>query len=370
MNPGLGLTPFLIFFIVYWITERADCSLIYALVFGVIAEPLLRWYNKVPKSGIGFYLVIFSFALTLVTWIFLNKHINNNRLYSILPELILVIVLMVMRFFKSLLSFRFFRKHDAVLKIFLSEFFDMAVFVQYFFTIHIFISIIYMTVKENWMHDLLLDKVVFLAIPFVGIILLIVYGNIKLSKLSKKLRREEWLPIVTEKGEVTGKIAKSMSFKMDNKFLHPVVRIALVYDGQIYLQKRNANDILDPKALDHPFEKYILFKHEINIAARNSIVKMIGKDLPIHFLLKYTFENEKTKRLIFLFVARLKDESDLEDTKSLIGKFWTTKQIEADFGDDTMFSECFQLEYEYLKNTVLAPDEFVNNIDHTQSMPE
>lgn len=369
MNPGLGLLPFIVFFVIYWFTIKAEFAILGALLFTLIAEPLLRFYTKVSKIGIGFYVVFVSFLLTLIVWILLHNKVENNRLYTILPELFLVIILMVMRFFKSFLSFRFFRKHDAILKIFIHEFFDMASLVQYFFTLHIFLAIIYVNIRDNWMYNSEIDKIVFLLLPAIGVCLIIFYENIRLLRLSQKLKGETWLPIVTNKGEVTGKITKNISVKMKNKFLHPVVRVALVHNGELYLQNRDPNAVLDPLALDHPFEKYVKFKHEIDEAARNSIVQMIGKDLPFNFLLKYTFENDNTKRLIFLYVTRIHDESELQAMTSLHGKFWTMRQIEDDFDDATKFSECFQLEYEYLKNTVLIVDKMVNASD-TTTTPE
>jgi hypothetical protein len=186
------------------------------------------------------------------------------------------------------------------------------------------------------------------------------YQAFKVSALSSKLKHEEWLPIVTEKGEVTGKIAKSVSFNMKNKFLHPVVRVALISKSEVYLQERPANDILNPGKLDYPFEKYMLFNHEINLAARNSIRQMVGQDIDISisFLLKYVFENEDTKRLIFLFVANLDDESKIKRDGKMTGKFWTVKQLEEGFADE-IFSECFELEFEYLKNMVLVPSDIM-----------
>jgi len=366
MNPGLGLLPFIVFFVIFWFTLRADFSILGALLFTLITEPLLRFYTKIPKIGIGFYVVFISFVLTLIVWAIFHRSVDNNRLYAILPELFLVIILMVMRLFKSMLSYRFVRKHDAVMKLLVHEFFGMASFVQYFFTFHIFMVIIYTSVKQNWMANISMDKIVFLLFPALGILGMIIYENINLLKLSEKLKKEEWLPIVTEKGEVTGKITKEMSIKMKNKYLHPVVRIALVFNGEIYLQDRSSDDVLDPDLLDHPFEKYVQFSHEINTAAQNSITKIIGKELPFNFLLKYTFENEITKRLIFLFVTRIKNESDLRDLASLHGKFWTMKQIEDDFADADTFSECFQLEYEYLKNTVLMVDQMVGSYNQPE----
>ena len=112
--------------------------------------------------------------------------------------------------------------------------------------------------------------------------------------------------------------------------------------------------MLSPLKLDYPFEKYILFQNQIEQSGQDIVRKMMGKDtgLRLNFLLKYTLDNEATNRLIFLFYTRIGDESLIKKKGRLNGKFWSMKQIEDTFGDE-IFSECFELEYEYLKNTVL-----------------
>lgn len=145
--------------------------------------------------------------------------------------------------------------------------------------------------------------------------------------------------------------------------MHPVVRVALIHKGDVYLQKRSETDTLDPGSYDHPFEKYMLFNHEINIAVRNSISRALNmQELPFNFLIKYVYENEETKRLIFLFIARIETEEQLKSISLLNGKFWTAKQIEESFSDEKVFSECFQLEYEYLKNVVIQAELVKNEI--------
>ncbi|MDL2214858.1 hypothetical protein LJC00_01550, partial [Dysgonomonas sp. OttesenSCG-928-M03] len=261
------------------------------------------------------------------------------------------------RLAKTYLTLYLGKKPSIVQKTFLGEFFEVARLAQYALTFHLFLLLIYRYIRErleifeDW------DILFYFLVPVSFLVAIIVYEEIKTRNIVKHLRKEEWLPIVNESGEVTGRVAKSVSVKMKNRFLHPVVRVALVYNGELYLQKRSADDLLDPSTYDHPFEKYMLFNHEINIAVRNSIAHALGmQELPFNFLLKYVYDNENTKRLIFLFVSRVETEAQLQSLSSLNGKFWTMKQIEESFADDNVFSECFQLEYEYLKNTVLQPE--------------
>lgn len=265
---------------------------------------------------------------------------------------------MLLRASKTYMAAHFFRQKNLIQKALLNEFYDSATFIQYGLTLHVFGIMLYrqFTVSSQNVH--ISEIIIFSIVPILIILLIGVYQVLKISNLVAKLRKEEWIPIVTEKGEVTGKIAKNVSINMKNKFLHPVVRVALISNSKVYLQERSLNDILNPGKLDYPFEKYMLFNHEINLAARNSIRKMVGDeiDFSIKFLLKYVFENEDTRRLVFLFTANIDDEDLIKRNGKMNGKFWTIKQLEDGFADE-IFSECFELEFEYLKNMVLVPSD-------------
>jgi len=361
MNPCLGLIPFLVYMVLFNFLENVEYALFFSLLTAVIGQLFVKIMTKTTRNGLMFLIAFTSLSLTLVTWMLCNKYVTNQNLYVVLPELYAVCILLIIRLSKAYIVDHFFNKENSLQRTFLNEFFEIAGFVQYFCTIHAFLILIYKFLKDSDIFTSVSDPIIFTWIPAVSIVILIIYENQKINSVVKRLRKEEWLPIVNEKGEVTGRIAKIESLKMENKFLHPVVRVALAYQGKLFLCPRSSQDILDPGMLDHPFEKYMLFSHEINLAVRNSIINVLGKELSFKFLLKYTFENEKTKRLVFLFVSRIESEEQLESIKHLNGKFWSIKQIDDDFGDDSKFSECFQLEYEYLKNTVLISDSIVFN---------
>ena len=357
INPCWGLIPFLLYVILYYFTDNIVNSLVASLLVTIIAEIVVRFYIKSTRIIITFLISFCALTLTLMMWMLFNHKITIENAYLIMPEIFMVCILIVIRLSKSYLNLRFFKQDSVLQKAFINEFYEVASIIQYSFTLHIFIVLLYKFLKDSEVLTNASDHIFYCWMPAAGIIILFFYENFKIKQMVDKLRKEEWLPIVNERGEVSGKIAKSVSFQMGNKFLHPVVRVALVCNGKIYLRKRLENDLLDPGTLDHPFEKYMLFNHEINLAVRNSIVQNLGAELPFKFLLKYNFENETTKRLIFLFISRINSEEEIEGMGLKNGKFWSMKQIDSDFGDDTMFSECFQLEYEYLKNTVLSVDE-------------
>ena len=198
-----------------------------------------------------------------------------------------------------------------------------------------------------------------------GVLLaVILLESARLHLLTKKLHKEEWLPVVNESGDVTGKVAKSITKDLKNRFMHPVVRVALIYKGKIYLKERDESRLLNPGLLDYPFEKYMQYDHDIDESVHNSISRECGaKHIPLRFLLKYTFENESTKRLIFLYVSDIEDEDLFNSLILSGGKLWTEAQIEDNMGTG-LFSECFELEFEYLKNTILLAHRFRSRMDN------
>lgn len=358
LNPSLGLLASILYITLFYVTGNVGYSLVIGIIFAGVSDLSLRYYAKAGMSGLLFIVNFAALSITLISWLLLRKVGTTNLFYIVFYEIVFFCLIAASRIFKTYLSIYFGkRKQSVVQKTFLGEYFEVAKFLQYAITFHLFIIILYRYVYENIYVWETLDTFFYYIVPNIFSCAIIIYEEIKIRNIVRRLRREEWLPIVNETGEVTGRIARSVSRKMKNKFMHPVVRIALVHEGKIYLQKRPDIDSLDSETYDHPFEKYMLFNHEINMTARNSISRLLGvKELPFNFLLKYVFENEESKRLIFLFVSRVQNDEQLETVRELNGKFWTMKQIEDSFNDKGVFSECFRLEYEYLKNTVLQTE--------------
>lgn len=358
INPSLGLLAPILYITLFGITRDVSLSLITSIVFAGIGDLVVRIYSKTVVCGFIFLINFIALTLTLIIWFFVRDIGSTNMFYIIIYEMFFFILLVATRFLKAHINAYLGRKKSSpAQKTFLSEYFDIAKFTQYLITFHLFIVIIYRYIYENIYIWEDMDSVFYFAIPVILALAIIVYEEMKMRNMVRHLRKEEWLPIVNQSGEVTGRVAKSVSDKMKNRFMHPIIRVALVHEGEIYLQKRPSGDTLDPGTYDHPFEKYMLYNHEINIAVRNSIARALNmQELPYNFLLKYVYENEDTKRLIFLFVSRIENEKQLQSIGTLKGKFWTMKQIEDSFADEGVFSECFQLEYEYLKNTVLQPE--------------
>lgn len=361
-NPVLGLLSSIVCTLLYLFTSNIGLSLAVSIIFVGLSDLFVRNYTGVKISSIIFRLSLIAFLISLILWFILKDTYIPDIFYLLFSEMLIVCLLITSRLSRVYLKLYIGPKPTALQKAFFDEFFEMARLTEYALILHLFVVLLYRLIRINYKLPIFLDAFIYFLIPVILLVVIIVYQELKIKRIVDQLRKEEWLPIVTESGEVTGRIAKSISLVMKNKFLHPVVRVALIYDGQIYLQKRSLDDILASDAYDYPFEKYMLYNNEINVAARNSLSQVIGEnDFKINYLLKYVYESESTKRLVFLFFTRAESSEQIESLSQLSGKFWTTKQIEENFVDEGFFSECFELEYEYLKNTVLQSDELMKS---------
>ena len=99
-----------------------------------------------------------------------------------------------------------------------------------------------------------------------------------------------------------------------------------------------------PNFQKRPISAYLPASEELRILRNPS-------DLKPTFTISYHFENEQTNRLVYLFIVDMEDDSILCDPRFKGGKLWTFQQIEHNLGTH-FFSECFELEYEHLKQVI------------------
>lgn len=349
-NPILGLLPFLVYLTVYYFTGNTIWGLLSCFILSAILDFIVRTYTKSTTCGLMFGVTLTASVFTFLAHVLLKRRVLSEDVYPVFFEIFLVVVLLTIRLFRAYLLATFFKKKNPMEKVFLNEFFIVAAVVQYYFTLHVF-SLFIVKYIEGISPSVY--PILYTWVPIMVILFLMFFQGLKIKTVADRLQSEKWLPIVNDKGEVSGRIAHSESKKMGNKFMHPVLRIALISDNKIYLQERGGKDALDPLKLDHPFESFVLFNEEINLSARKKLVSLLGDntDVRLSFSFKYVFENENTRRLIFLFIANAGKDSDVEKSSGLQGKFWTIKQIEDNFAQDA-FSECYLMEHEFLKNTL------------------
>lgn len=347
-NPALGLIPYLVFSILI-----GQINTIAAIAIGLGLSLLPLVFNMRAQIRVLYDISAWSFLITSIGLVFLVPDLHPQFSF-ILSEIVFVSSLIIFRLSRKTMIRRLHKSQQTERKYFLYESFQVAFQTQYALTFHIIFILGFRVFFI--MRFPIIDIMLVLNIFQIILATIIVRQVLRFKMLDKRLKKEEWLPVVSEQGDVQGKVAKSVSESLKNKFLHPLVRVALIHDGKLYLKDRSEERLLDPGKLDYPFEKYMQYNHNLDDAIRNMIKEEVQTEqMPVRFLLKYVFENENTKRLIFLYVSLISSEEAYNALNLKGGKLWTIKQIEDNLGNN-VFSECFELEFEYLKNTVLMFD--------------
>lgn len=347
-NPALGLLPYLIFSI---LIGQIGVLYAFAVGFGLSVAPLL--FRRRKELRILFDISALSFLIAALGLFLIVPGFEPQRSF-ILAEVALVFSLIVFRLMRKKLIRKAAKKRMGEKRFYFQESLQVAFQTQYALTFHLIVLLGFRVLFSERYQAI--DIILILNLFQVILATIMVLQALRFRLLSKRLQGEEWLPVINECGVVQGKIAKSVSLSMKNKFLHPIVRIALIYDGMLYLKERDKSRLLNPERLDYPFETYMKFNHNIGETIKNAVKKEIGiETLPVRFLLKYVFENSATKRLIFLYVSVIKSEKEFDNLGLKGGKLWTTNQIEDNIGS-SIFSETFEQELDYLKSTVLMSD--------------
>ena len=209
----------------------------------------------------------------------------------------------------------------------LNEFFFIAQLVQFLYTLHVFVILVY-SILPDTMQTVHAERFLYRELGVLIGVLVILYEQVRLSLMQGSLQKEMWLPVLNEGGKVIGCIARSVSRTLPKKYYHPIVRIAVIHDGMLYLMKRSKDAFVSPDTIDYPFHSYVLFRHSIESTVRESVGELAEQqDVNPRFLIRYTFENEKVKHLVSLYVICLRTEEQFNQCKRAGVKLWTAKQI-------------------------------------------
>lgn len=187
--------------------------------------------------------------------------------------------------------------------------------------------------------------------PIIVFILSTFLGELEI-RILKTIDAPEYVPIVTPKGEVIGKVDKSLAEEYKNEHTNPIVRVAVISHDMLFLSRRSEQRVIDKGRMDIPLETYLLFEEEINNGVERLLKETFPNDwegLKPKFSIKYKFKNEDTDRIVYLFILDLgTDDAILCDPKFTDGKLWTFQQIDLNLGQD-YFSEMFENEYDHLR---------------------
>ena len=360
-NQAVGLLPLLMFMIIsnymnYMLSLILSCcsSLICFFIYQELRKVNIYQLLLIP-TGITFF--IFTLFFSFKTESPLYKYT------SLILEILFVIVIATFNLFKRPV-FRIIRESNfsklkhATLRVSLKEFYFSLNILQYLFIMHLAFVTIFCFLSagiENihFRHFVIREFIPVIILGFVA------FEQIRLKMMRSKLRKEMWLPVLSKKGKVIGCIARSVSRTTSKKYYHPVVRVAVVYNGMLYLSAREKDSFISPEAVDYPFHGYVAFRKSLEKTIHDLTHLDPEKQQNLHFrpMLNYTFENDKVKHMVNLYVLIIRSEKMMNTVKREGGKLWTGKQIEENMGKG-LFSEYFEQEFNYLQNTVLLAENY------------
>lgn len=359
-NQAIGLIPLLLFMFLdnYF-------SYLLSFIIGItFCFVCIFLYQILSKDKVYQFLLLPS-AITLVLYsVFLCLKLEPVLfIYSpLITEVLLVVVLSIIGFsrrtvIKKIRASAQPNYKRTLLRTTLNEFYFIAQLIQNLYTLHLFTILLY-SILPDTMQNVYVERFLYRELGVLIGVLVILYEQIRLSLMQGSLRKEMWLPVLNEAGKVIGCIARSVSRSLPKKYYHPIVRIAVVYDGMLYLNKRSRDSYVSPDTIDYPFDSYVLFRHSIENTVRETVGELAEQqDLTPRFLIRYTFENEKVKHLVSLYVICIRSEEQMSLCKKAGGKLWTNKQIEENLHSG-LFSEYFEQEFAYLQNTILLAESF------------
>lgn len=162
----------------------------------------------------------------------------------------------------------------------------------------------------------------------------------------KKDNSAEILPIVDADGTVIGSATRGECHN-GSKLLHPVVHLHLFDEqGRLYLQQRPLWKDIQPGKWDTAVGGHIDFGEEVDVALRREAREELGVvGFEPRFLLKYLFESEREKELVYVFstiyMGEVRPSDELDG-----GRFWSLSEIEAAMGQGVLTPN---FEQEFLK---------------------
>lgn len=359
-NQGIGLLPLLLFMLL-------DNFFSYKLSFVIavlICMVSLLVYRVLSKDRVYQFLLLPASATLILYAVFIFLRLDPVLfIYSpIIIEVLLVVVLAVIGFTKrtvlrSLRNSRSPAYKKTMMRTALNEFYFLTQIIQSVYTLHLFVILFY-TMLPAEMQGEQIERFLYRYLGLVLGVAVIGYEQIRILMMQGSLKKEMWLPVLDDHGKVVGCMARSVSRAASKKYYHPVVRVAVVYKGMLYLVKRNRKDFISPETLDYPYRRYVIYRHTIESTVKEAIGDLAEeKDLTPRFMIRYTYENEKVKHQVSLFVVCLRTEEQFNKCRHFGGKLWTGKQIDENLGKG-VFSGYFEEEYPYLKNTVLFAENF------------
>jgi isopentenyldiphosphate isomerase len=355
-NPVLHFLPLLVFMVVddfwglgaAWGISLAVCLILFLYIyFG---------YRKIAQWFL-FSTIIYGLVALISTLIPTDTF--STRFTTIVTEIVVVVVFIISLILRPQIESFIQKQNKKMLPMVnnMNELFRMIwiLGVLILIYVHVFLYFNYINPTTN-------ESVFsFIHTSYLLILFFILFFElIRVTLVRIRLLREEWWPIVNEQGKMIGSIQYQASLAEEKKYMHPVVRLMLIDNNRIYLNKRKTDDMSSPGMWDTTICSHVRVTEKIeNCIERVGEEQLRIKQLKPLFLSNYIHETEFESQYVFLFVACRHSELSADSSSIDSAKWWTLQQIEDNI-DSNIFTDSFKSELDILKRSGLLES---NNCD-------
>jgi isopentenyldiphosphate isomerase/intracellular septation protein A len=343
-----GLLPLLVFILVDEI-YGTEAGLIVAVCFGV-AELIFTYIRNKEFDKFTLFDTLLIVILGIISYL-----LENDTFFKLKPALvgvILCILLGISAFTKlnifGMMSKRYFGDisfSEEQMKAFRNNL-KILFFLFLFHTLLVFYSAFFMS-KEAWAF---ISTVLFYLIFAAFLLFEIIYNKIK----NLKYKKEEWLPLIDEKGNITGKAPRTIVHR-NKDMLHPVVHLVLSNSKrQIYLQKRAPDKQAFPDKWDASVTGHVSANESVDTALMREADEEIGlKNFSPTAICNYILKTDTESEMVLFFHTKYDGEIHFNHQEISEGKFWNISDIKKNLGKG-IFTPGFEIDFNVLiKNSLI-----------------
>lgn len=186
------------------------------------------------------------------------------------------------------------------------------------------------------------------------LLLAVIYEFIRVFAIRGRLMKEEWLPIVNTYGKTIGCVNYQISmWNEQEKYMHPVIRVIVVENNKIFLQKHKFGSGSESHSWDNALSSHLRFGEKVTDCIQRISKELYGIQVsnPV-FLGNYVIENACEYQYVHVFLSCRLD--DIHPNPELVEhvKWWTLQQINEELHSG-IFTDNFLKEYDILQRSGL-----------------
>lgn len=341
-NPILYFLPLLVFIIGnnFWGLELA-----WKISFPVAIVLLFYVYQFYNRLFLWYVFIAESYVITALIYSLAQSiNILSPHIYYA-DDLLFVFLMLLLLFNKNniqrIANKRFITKTP--MKNNLDELFRITSTLLF---VVLFYSILFILFQYKIIHIKYLSIEILQLLYVLTVVLVAIYEIIRVSMIRSLLMKEDWIPILSENGKIVGCEQRLQNVFNQRKYKHPVVRMHIMEEGKILLQKNHSNN---SNLWDAPISDYVRMGETIEKTLFKKVKKIYG-NIPkkISFLSNYSRENNYEFEYVFLFISCKSVGLPLLNNELIQTKWWTPKQIKENF-ESGIFTEEFKHEYKILE---------------------